>query len=137
MRALLVLILLAGVAAADVKVVGNKVITDTIYFETGKAEVKVDSHASLNEVALLMANNKKLGLVEIGVHTDARGSDAWNLALSQKRADAVRTYLIGKGVNGNRLRAKGYGETRPIDKRANEDAWAKNRRTEFVVVQSG
>jgi outer membrane protein OmpA-like peptidoglycan-associated protein len=135
MRALLVLILFAGVAVANTKVVGNKVVTDTITFETGKADVKLDSQKSLNEVAQLMASDKKLGLVEIGVHTDSRGGDAWNLALSQKWADAVREYLIAKGVDGNRLRAKGYGETRPIDKRANEAAWAKNRRTELVIVQ--
>ena len=122
-------------AFAAPKVSGNQIIAETIYFETGKADIKSESIPTLDAVVALFASDKKLGLVEIGVHTDARGNDKWNLELSAKRANAVRDYLIGKGVDGNRLRAKGYGETRPIDKRANEAAWAKNRRTEFVIIQ--
>jgi outer membrane protein OmpA-like peptidoglycan-associated protein len=69
------------------------------------------------------------------VHTDARGNDQWNLELSEKRAQAIYDYLVAKGVAADRLRAKGYGETKPIDKRANEAAWAKNRRTELRILQ--
>jgi outer membrane protein OmpA-like peptidoglycan-associated protein len=54
--------------------------------------------------------------------------------VSQARAATIHSYLVGKGVDATRLRAKGYGETRPLDKRANAKAWAKNRRIAFVIL---
>jgi len=137
MRVIAVLLLWATVAVADPKVTvtSKQIVTDTIYFETGKAAIKPESHATLDAVAAAFAREKKLGLVEIQVHTDSRGSDAWNLKVSQARAQAIYDYLVAKGVDASRLRAKGYGETQPIDKRANEAAWAKNRRTVFVILQ--
>jgi len=135
MRALLLLLALTTLAAADVKVTQKQIVTDTIYFDTGKATIKTESYPTLDAVVAVFSTEKKLGLVEIGVHSDARGNDKFNLEMSQKRANAVRDYLISKGVDGNRLRAKGYGETRPLDKGSNEAAWAKNRRTEFVILQ--
>lgn len=71
--------------------------------------------------------------IEIGGHTDARGSDERNLILSQDRAEAVRTYLVGKGVPEDSLVARGYGESLPLDPALNEAAYARNRRTEFIV----
>ena len=135
MRALLLLLALTTLAAADVKVTTNRIASDPIYFDTGKATIKQESIPTLDQIVAVFHKEKKLALVEIGVHSDARGSDKFNLEMSQKRADAIRDYLIAKGVDANRLRAKGYGETKPIDKRATSEAWAKNRRTEFLILQ--
>lgn len=71
--------------------------------------------------------------IEIGGHTDDIGEDAVNLTLSQDRADAVRNYLIERSVPDNRIRAVGYGETRPLDESGTREANARNRRTEFSV----
>ena len=134
--AILVLALVASPAFAGVNVTDKElVLSDTIYFDVGKATIKTQSHAILDEVAATLKAQKKIALVEIQVHTDARGSDTFNLEMSQKRAQAVYTYLVRKGVPAKRLRAKGYGETQPLDKAANEAAWAKNRRTVFVIVR--
>ena len=73
--------------------------------------------------------------VEIQGHADERGSDEHNLQLTDDRAHSVQKYLVDKGVDAGRLIAKGYGETKPIDPRHNEAAWAKNRRVEFVILQ--
>lgn len=135
MRVLLLLLALTTLAAADVRVTPKQIITDPIFFETNKAVIKKESVPTLDHVVAAIKNDRKIGLVEIGVHTDARGNDDYNLELSQKRADAIRDYLVGKGVDATMLRAKGYGETKPIDKRATSEAWAKNRRTEFLVLQ--
>jgi outer membrane protein OmpA-like peptidoglycan-associated protein len=135
MRVFAMLVVLTTFAFAAPKVVGSQIITDTIYFDVGKETIKSASLPTLDAVAALMTTDKKLGLVEIGVHSDSRGSDEFNMKISQKRAEAVRDYLVSKGVSATRLRAKGYGETKPLDKRANEAAWAKNRRTEFVIIQ--
>jgi len=138
MRALIILLLLSTTAFADKSVtVGTKDIklAQQIFFEFGKGDIKHESHAILDALAATLIKEKKLGLVEIGVHTDARGSDDWNLELSQKRADAVRDYLVGKGVDTKRLRAKGYGETKPIDKGTSAEAMARNRRTELLIIQ--
>ena len=135
MRVFAVIVLLTTFAFAEPRVEGSQIVADTIYFDTGKATIKSESRPTLDAVAVLMTRDKKLGLVEVGVHTDARGNDKFNLELSRKRAEAVRDYLVGKGVATNRLRATGYGETKPLDRGSNEAAWSKNRRTEFVILQ--
>ena len=69
--------------------------------------------------------------VEVAGHTDAQGSDAFNLKLSQRRAEAVRAYLVSKGVDGTRLAAKGYGESVPVGDNATAAGRAQNRRVEL------
>ncbi len=72
--------------------------------------------------------------VQIAGYTDSVGSDAYNRQLSQKRADAVRTYLIDKGIEDNRVSARGYGKESPIADNGTDDGRAENRRVEFVVL---
>jgi OOP family OmpA-OmpF porin len=68
---------------------------------------------------------------EVEGHTDSQGADAYNQALSQRRADAVRKYLVDKGVAGDRLQAKGYGESKPEGDNKTADGRAQNRRVVF------
>jgi OOP family OmpA-OmpF porin len=121
---------------------GRVVVTDTkieildkVYFEYNKAVIKQQSYGILDAVAATLQGNPDIQLIEIQGHTDDRGDDAYNLDLSQKRAHAVLEYLTGKGVEASRLQSQGYGETQPIDRRHNEDAWAKNRRVEFLILK--
>ena len=71
--------------------------------------------------------------IEIAEHTDSRGSDSYNLQLSHQRAEAIKVYMIERGVDENALTAVGYGESRPIDPANTPEARAKNERTEFTV----
>ena len=137
-RILAVLVLMVSIAAADpqVTVRGNAVVLrDPVYFEVAKPVIKQESYAQLDALATYLAANPKLGVIEIQSHTDERGGAAFNLKISQQRADAIRAYLIGKGVAKARLVAKGYGESAPLDKGHDEAAWAKNRRTELVILK--
>jgi OOP family OmpA-OmpF porin len=106
-----------------------------VQFETDSDEIKPESFAELNLAASTIKSNDVLKLIEVQGHTDNRGSDSYNEALSQRRAESVRRYLIEQGVDGDRLRAKGYGESEPVDRDETEAAWAKNRRVVFVVVE--
>jgi OOP family OmpA-OmpF porin len=114
---------------------GRIEILDKIYFETDKAVIKPVSYPILNAIAATLKGNPQILLVEIQGHADERGSDAYNMRLTDDRAHSVQKYLIDKGVESNRLRAKGYGETRPVDRGHNEAAWSKNRRSEFVILK--
>jgi uncharacterized protein (TIGR03382 family) len=108
-------------------------ILDVVYFKTNKDIIQKRSFKLLSSVAAIIANHPELPSITIEGHTDDRGDDAYNLDLSQRRAEAVRRFLIGKGIDGARLEAKGYGETKPIkpnDTNANRSA---NRRVEFKV----
>ncbi len=138
-RVLVILLLTAALARADsgpVTITDSQIVLrDPIYFETGKPVIKKESFAELDALAATLAQAKQLTLIEIGSHTDERGSSEYNLEISQQRADAIRDYLVGKGIDGQRLRAKGYGESKPLDKHHNAAAWAKNRRTELVILQ--
>jgi outer membrane protein OmpA-like peptidoglycan-associated protein len=107
----------------------------SVFFETNKDIIKPESYKLLDEVASIMKEHPELKLVRVEGHTDSRGDDAFNLDLSQRRTEAVRTYLINKGVEANRLEAKGYGETKPLVTGNNEAAWAKNRRVDFFIVE--
>jgi outer membrane protein OmpA-like peptidoglycan-associated protein len=104
-----------------------------VNFELNSATLTGGSGAILDLVAQTLAAYPE-AIVEVSGHTDTTGSASYNLALSEKRANAVRDYLISKGIDGDRLRAKGYGETSPIAEGNTEDAHAQNRRVEVRRV---
>ena len=104
-----------------------------IYFESGKATLKPESYPILDEIVKLLKEHPNV-IVEIQGHTDDVGSEAFNLKLSQKRAEAVRQYLIDHGIEPDRLIAKGYGESKPLVPNTSPENRAKNRRVEFVIL---
>ena len=109
------------------------VILKSIEFEFDKAIIQKKSYPILDAVALALRDNPDIQLVEVRGHTDERGDDAYNLDLSDRRAAAVVQYLVGKGIDADRLTSTGFGETMPLDPRHNEEAWTKNRRVEFQI----
>ncbi len=113
---------------------GVMVVLDKIYFEYNSAVIKEVSFDILDVIAKTINLNPDLELIEVQGHTDERGSDDYNLALSQARSESVVTYLIEHDVAAARLRAQGYGERVPKDRRSNQEAWAANRRVEFLIV---
>jgi outer membrane protein OmpA-like peptidoglycan-associated protein len=104
-----------------------------IQFETGRSVIKKTSFPILDQVVDVMNENPSYDL-EIHGHTDSQGDDAKNQVLSEERAAAVRTYLIGKGVAANRLQSFGHGETMPIADNKTAAGRAQNRRVEFKVT---
>ena len=112
---------------------GRIEILEKIYFETDKAVIKPVSYPILDAVAKTLKGNPQILLIEIQGHADERGSDDHNMKLTSDRAHSVKAYIVNKGLDAVRLSAKGYGETRPVDKAHNEEAWSKNRRVEFVI----
>lgn len=104
-----------------------------IFFATNRARIQRRSYPLLNEIAVALKDNPSLK-VEIGGHTDNVGKASYNKKLSQKRAEAVRDYLIEKGgVNGARLTAIGYGQDKPIASNRTARGRDKNRRVEFKI----
>jgi outer membrane protein OmpA-like peptidoglycan-associated protein len=108
-----------------------------INFETGKADIKPESFASLDIAGQVLSKWPELQ-IEVGGHTDSRGTNAANQRLSEARANAVRTYLVEKfpSIKADQLTAKGYGESKPIAPNNNALNMAKNRRVEFVVMNT-
>lgn len=110
-------------------------LKQTIFFATGKATIKSGSYSMLNEIADAVKNAPSIKKVVIEGHTDSTGSRRYNVKLSQKRADAVRKYLISKGVSASKLKAVGYGPDKPIASNRTRSGQAKNRRVEFNIEQ--
>lgn len=107
---------------------------DNVLFETGKANLKNSSFKAIDELASAM-NAKKTMEIEIAGHTDNVGNKETNLKLSQERAEAVRTYLIKKGIEASRITAKGYGDTKPVANNSTEAGRQQNRRTEVKIIK--
>lgn len=102
-----------------------------VFFDTNSATIKPDSYATLdNFVAFMQEVPSARGTLE--GHTDNTGSDAYNSQLSQRRADAVRAYVVGKGIDTGRIAARGYGESKPVADNGTEAGRAENRRVQFV-----
>lgn len=111
-----------------------------ILYEYNSARLTPASKKIIDDNLLKLMNEKKNLRIEIMSHTDSRGNDAYNMSLSQQRAQSVVNYLVSKGISRNRLVAKGYGETRLKNKCANgvscsEAEHQANRRTEFRIIQ--
>lgn len=113
---------------------GQLIRLNNIFFEFGKATLSTDSYPELDRLALTLTSNQQLE-VEIGGHTDDVGSDAANLKLSQERADSVREYLIGKGIEPDRVQGKGYGESKPVATNSTPEGQQANRRVEFKIIK--
>jgi outer membrane protein OmpA-like peptidoglycan-associated protein len=112
----------------------NKIeLKQTVFFDTNKATIKKVSFELLNQVAQALKDNPTIQ-VRIEGHTDSQGNDDFNMKLSQRRAESVRTYLIGKGIAGDRMVPQGYGETVPIADNRTSAGRAQNRRVEFVIT---
>ena len=106
--------------------------TRGIYFETGKSVLKPESYPKLDEIVSIINEYPDYNL-RLGGHTDNVGKDAKNMILSQVRVDAVKTYLVNKGVPDNRLEATGYGKTKPIATNKTAIGRAQNRRVEMEL----
>ncbi|MEE2699766.1 MAG: OmpA family protein [Bacteroidota bacterium] len=113
--------------------IGSKIALRNVFFEIGKSIVKEDSFAELDRLVDLMNKLPNLS-VELSGHTDNTGSEVLNIRLSQKRAEAVVDYLIKKGISEDKLTAKGYGSTAPIDSNESLEGRKNNRRTEFKII---
>jgi len=118
----------------------NAIALDNINYEFDRSDLMKNSMATLDTTLYkIMILNPDI-IVEISSHTDNKGSDEYNLKLSQKRAESVVNYLISKGIDKSRLKAQGYGESMPIAPNKNKDGSdnpegrAKNRRTEFKII---
>jgi outer membrane protein OmpA-like peptidoglycan-associated protein len=115
-------------------VVGVSSILRNIYFDFSKASFKSESYNELNKLLTMMQQNAGMN-VEISGHTDAVGSKSLNKTLSQARANAVKNFLVSKGIDTRRVKAVGYGEERPFASNDDEDEGREfNRRVEFKVL---
>ena len=113
---------------------GQTIRLNNIFFDSGKYTLLNESFAELDRLYTILSENKNT-VIEIGGHTDAVGSDENNVTLSNNRANAVMNYLIKKGINQNRLSAKGYGESKFIAKNDTEEGKQQNRRVEFIILE--
>jgi outer membrane protein OmpA-like peptidoglycan-associated protein len=110
-------------------------IVENIYFDYGKASLKKESTLSLNKIYDVLMVKPDMKII-INAHTDARGSDKYNLMLSQKRAAEARTYLLKKGIAQDRVEANGYGESKPLsdcNSNCTEEQYIAERRVEFII----
>lgn len=118
------------------KIVVNRAIeVKDIFYDYDKSNIRPDAAVRLDTLVQTLLDNPKIN-IELSSHTDQRGKDAYNLKLSQRRAESAVAYIVSKGVPASRITAKGYGETRPIVKDAKtEEEYQRNRRTEFKVTR--
>jgi outer membrane protein OmpA-like peptidoglycan-associated protein len=113
-----------------------------IYFEYNKADINKAAALELDGLAQLLEDNPEIK-IEMGSHTDSVASEAYNIDLSQRRAESTVNYLIRRGIDPKRLEAKGYGESKPIARNTNPDGTDnprgrdRNRRTEFRILEIG
>jgi outer membrane protein OmpA-like peptidoglycan-associated protein len=124
----------------DIKLISIKSLQETaiklnnIYFDFDKYNLKPESYSELERVNRFLADNPGIR-VEISAHTDAVGNEEYNLSLSQKRAQSVVDYLISRGINSDRLIAKGYGKSQPVASNDTEEGRALNRRVEMKIIK--
>jgi OOP family OmpA-OmpF porin len=113
----------------------GSITLEGVTFELNSATLTADSGTVLNTVAADLKKYPRLR-IELQGHTDSSGSDAYNLKLSQQRADSVREHLIAQGVPTQQLMAKGYGESQPVDSNATAEGRAHNRRVVMSVLDN-
>ena len=107
-----------------------------IYFELDKSDLGADARALLDAKLPLLRANANVR-IRIAGHADDRGSDEYNVALSQKRAASAKRYLVDQGITADRIDVVGFGEERPAATGTGEEVWSRNRRAEFEIIVGG
>jgi peptidoglycan-associated lipoprotein len=123
---------------ADVNLMGDSDSNQAMGLQT--VRYAYDSHALSNQAKQILRQNTEIlksnpnVRIQVEGHTDERGTIQYNLALGERRANAARRYLIDNGISPDRITTISFGEERPADPRSNEEAWSKNRRSNFVIT---
>lgn len=115
---------------------GEAVVLKGVNFEVNSTRLTASAKVILNQVADSLAAAPAMK-VEIGGHTDSQGSDAFNMKLSERRAQAVKDYLVARGIDPSRLQSKGYGESQPVETNETAEGRELNRRVEMKVLEGG
>jgi len=118
-----------GLAVAD-----SAALADPIHFDYDKSEVVPADQARLDRKLAILAAHPRLE-IRVAGNCDERGSDEYNLALGERRAAAAKRYLVAHGVAADRVEIVSYGKEHPLDPGHTEDAWARNRRDDFVATK--
>ncbi|BDD11001.1 cell envelope biogenesis protein OmpA [Fulvitalea axinellae] len=119
--------------------INKSIVLENIYYDFDKSDIRPDAAIELDKLVDILKDNPKIK-IELSSHTDSKGEADYNLDLSQRRAESAVSYIITKGIDPNRIVAKGYGESVPIAANTNPDGSdnpegrQKNRRTEFKVI---
>jgi peptidoglycan-associated lipoprotein len=107
-----------------------------IHFDLDQSRVRSDDMGALDQKVAILQANPDLR-IRVGGHCDERGSDEYNLALGNRRAQAAKQYLVSHGIEAGRIETQSWGEERPLVDGHDESAWSQNRRDEFEVVSGG
>jgi len=114
---------------------GEAIRLNQLIFSQGKADIDPDSYQELDEVVAMMRDNMQI-VIQLEGHTDNVGNEKANLALSKKRVEAVKAYIVSKGIQKNRIRTKAFGGANPVSNASTPEARNINRRVEMRILRS-
>jgi peptidoglycan-associated lipoprotein len=121
-----------GRSAEDVR----NTLAIMIHFDLDRSNIRPDDMGALDQKVAILQANPDLR-IRIGGHCDERGSDEYNLALGNRRAQSTKQYLVSHGIDASRIETQSWGEERPLVDGHDESAWSQNRRAEFDVTSGG
>ena len=116
----------------DMMMAKNRFLNENVYFDFDDATLDYQAQELLKQKAMWLRDHPDANVVIEG-HCDERGTNAYNLALGERRAESTKSFLVNLGISGTRMTTISYGEEKPVDMGQNEEAWAKNRRAAFVL----
>ena len=122
----------AAKRAEEEKAARDRFVNEDIYFDFDKTILLPEAREVLRKKAIWLQNHPDVSVIIEG-HCDERGTNEYNIALGERRAESAKAYLMNLGIPGSRITTISYGEERPVDPSNNEEAWAKNRRAHFVI----
>jgi peptidoglycan-associated lipoprotein len=125
---------LAALARASDDV--RNTLATMIHFDYDKSSVRSDDTGALDQKVAILQANPDLK-IRVAGHCDERGSDEYNLALGNRRAQAAKQYLVSHGIDAGRIETQSWGEEKPLVQGHDESSWSQNRRDEFEVVSGG
>ena len=127
--------LTAGTTSGKAHEVGQLMRLNNLIFQLGKAKVSPDSYSELDIIVNMMKDSKAM-VIQLEGHTDYQGDPKDNMKLSKERVDAVRDYIVSKGINKTRVKIKAFGGTQPISRDNTPEAHRLNRRVELRVLEN-